>query len=75
MAKQQLHKRFNVEQVKAILEKYTIGELTTLETMRYLEIGRTRLFQLSEEYQKDKEVFSITYVRTKPSRVDPYPIY
>ena len=68
MGKQQVHKRLSVEQVKAILEKYVGRELSAKEASRYLEIDRTRLYQLATEYRRDTTGFSLAYERTKPSR-------
>lgn len=72
MAKQQIHKRLSEEQVKVILDKYLSRELIAKEAMRYLGIGRTRLYQLAQEYVGSKKNFSIAYVRNKPTRqLDP----
>lgn len=72
MAKQQLHKRLSEEQVKVILDKYLSRELVAKEAMRYLGIGRTRLYQLAQEYGGSKKSFSVAYVRSKPTRqLDP----
>lgn len=57
----QLHKRFANEQVKAILAKYTHKELTAKQARAYLEIGRTRFYQMVQTYQDDPEYFSIMY--------------
>lgn len=68
MAKQQVHKRFNEEQVKAILDKYLARELKAKEAMRYLGVGRTRLYQIAKEYGSDKKNYSLQYERNKPTR-------
>lgn len=68
MGKQQVHKRFNDEQVKVILDKYLARELKAKEAARYLGVGRTRLFQLSKEYAADKKDFTVAYERTAPTR-------
>jgi len=68
MGKQQVHRRLSEDQVKAILDKYLARELKAKEAMRYLGIGRTRLFQLAKAYGEAKETFSIAYERNTPTR-------
>lgn len=68
MAKQQVHKRLSDDQVKAILDKYLVHELKAKEAMRYLGVGRTRLFQLAGAYAGNKKDFSIVYKRKEPTR-------
>jgi len=64
----QLHKRFSNEQVKSILAKYTHKEITAKQAITYLEIGRTRFYQLVQSYQDDPLHFSIEYQRLEPTR-------
>jgi hypothetical protein len=68
MGKPQIHKRLSGGQVKVILDKYLTRELSAKEAMRYLGIGRTRLFHLAKEYVADKKHFSLSYERSKPTR-------
>ena len=63
-----LHKRLSSEQVKAILAQYTDQEITAKEAIAYLEIGRTRFYQLLHKYQDDPSSFSIQYQRSAPPR-------
>lgn len=63
MNKQQLHKRLTLEQVRNILAKYQSGELKAREAINYLEIGRTRFYQLVLKYETDSAAFSIDYIR------------
>lgn len=67
MAKQ-LHKRFNQEQVADIVSKYAERSIRAKEACRYLDIGRTRLYQLATEYRLHPEQFAITYKRIAPNR-------
>jgi len=65
----QLHKRFSVEQVKLLLQRYTEGELLREELEEVLGIRKTRFFALLKEYRHDPKTFSITYERSTPGRL------
>ena len=65
----QIHKQFNSEQVKVLLQAYEAGHLSRDEIERTLGIGKTRFFALLKEYRKDREQFSIKYERTSPKRL------
>ena len=65
----QLHKRFSVEQVKLLLQRYTEGELTRAELEEVLGIGKTRFFGLLKEYRHDPKTLSIDYQRRTPRRL------
>lgn len=67
MNKQQLHKRLTSEQARNILAKYQSGELKAKETISYLEIGRTRFYQLAAKYEADSAAFTIDYLRETPN--------
>lgn len=69
MSKEQLHKRFSHEQVKAILDKYQEGELPAREAYQYLDVSRPRFYQLVTQYERQGENFSIEYVRHSPTHV------
>jgi len=68
MSKQQLHKRFTLEQIKNILSKYQSGELKAKEAINYLEVGRTRFYQLFHKYEDDPQEFSVEYSRESINR-------
>lgn len=70
MPKEQLHKRLTTEQVKAILLKQQAGELTVVEAARYLDLGRTRFYELATAYASDPEHFSVVYERAAAHRLD-----
>jgi len=65
----QLHKRFSVEQVKLLLQRYTEGELSRAEIEEVLGLGKTRFFALLKAYRQAREQFSITYERRTPGRL------
>ena len=65
----QIHTRFTVDQVKALLKGYEEGNLDRLMIEEMLEIGRSRFFALLKEYRGNREEFSITYGRISPSRL------
>lgn len=65
----QLHKRFSVEQVKLLLQRYTEGELSRAEIEEVLGIGKTHFFALLKAYRHDPKTFSIEYQRRTPRRL------
>ena len=65
----QIHKQFNSEQVKVLLQAYEAGHLSRDEIERTLGIGKTRFFALRKHYRADPENFSIRYERTSPPRL------
>ena len=56
----QLHRRFTVEQVKALLRAYCQGTMSSAEVREILDIGKTRFFALLKAYREDAESFSIS---------------
>lgn len=69
MPREQLHKRFRTEQVKAILDKYIQGELKAKEAYGYLQVSRPRFYQLVEQYNTQGKDFSIAYARQSPPNI------
>ena len=68
----QLHKRLSDDQIKAILSKYQHKDVSAKEARQYLEIGKSRFYQLVDEYEDDPQGFSVRYVRTEATRaLDP----
>lgn len=67
MPKEQLHKRLSDEQVKALIRKYISKELKAHEVVRYLDVGRTRFYQLVTAYEENTADFSVKYERTAPT--------
>lgn len=65
----QLHKRFSVEQVKLLLQRYTEGEISRVEIEEVMGVGKTRFFTLLKEYRHDPKTFSIEYERSTPRRL------
>jgi len=65
----QLHKRFSVEQVKLLLQRYTEGELSRAEVEEVLAVGKTRFFALLKIYRHSRQTFSIEYKRTTHRRI------
>lgn len=69
---EQLHKRFTTEQVKTILGKYAAGEIKAREARGYMEISRSRFYQLVEQYRQDRKQFDLEYHRRKKTnQLDP----
>lgn len=65
----QLHKRFSMEQVKLLLQRYIEGEISRIEIEEVLGVGKTRFFALLKEYRHDPKTFSIEYERSTPRRL------
>jgi hypothetical protein len=65
----QLHKRFTVEQVKALFAAYCQGTMNRAELEEVLGIGKTRFFALLKEYRRDETGFSVEYQRATPTRL------
>lgn len=66
----QLHKRFSVEQVKLLMQRYTEGELSRAEIREVMGVGKTRFFALLKAYRQSPEMFSIAYERSSPRRLN-----
>ena len=59
----QLHKRFTDTQVKELIERYLKKEIERSYIQEILAIGKSRFFELTNEYRKNPEKFSIQYRR------------
>jgi len=68
----QLHNRRTTEQVVDIINKYQNKEIKAKEAAAYLEVGRTRLYQLMKDYEDRGSNFTIEYQRlASNNRIDP----
>ena len=65
----QLHKRFSVEQVKLLLQRYAEGEMSRGEIEEVLGVGKTRFFALLKGYRYSPQTFSIEYERRTAGRL------
>lgn len=66
---EQLHKRFSVEQVKLLMQRYGEGKLARKEIEEILGISKTRFFALLKGYRQTPETFSVAYERSSPARL------
>ena len=66
---EQLHKRFNVEQVKMLFERYATGDISRSEIQEILGLGKTRFFALFKDFKKDANGFGICYQRIPKTRI------
>ena len=66
----QLHKRFSVEQIKLLMQRYTEGEISRAEIREVMGVGKTRFFALLKAYRQSPETFSIAYERSSPRRLN-----
>ena len=65
----QLHKRFNTEQVKMLFQRYNTGDMSRAEIQEILGLGKTRFFALLKGFKNDANSFEINYQRTPRSRL------
>ncbi len=66
---EQLHKRFNTEQVKMLFERYATGDISRAEIQEMLGLGKTRFFALFKDFKKDANGFEINYQRIPKTRI------
>jgi len=66
--REQLHRKFLDEQVKALLERYVSKEIKINYILEILGIKRSRFFILLKEYKKEPKTFSIAYSRKRKTR-------
>jgi len=64
----QLHKRFSVEEVKMVLDKYLNEKVKLVYILEILGIRKTRFFELLGRYRSDPRNFSIQYRRKRTTR-------
>lgn len=64
-----LHKRFSVNEVKEIFERYFSREIGVEQALALLKIKRSGFFKLLKSYREAPDDFSLDYKRTTPSRV------
>jgi len=69
MAKKQLHRRLNGEQVRFILDKYLSKKMRAKDAIEQLGLKKTRFYELVKAYEDDQANFSIDYLREKPTRI------
>ncbi len=65
----QLHKRFNTEQVKMLFERYNTGDMSRTEIQEILGLGNTRFFALLKSFKNDTNGFEINHQRIPRSRL------
>lgn len=67
-----LHKRFTVEEVKAVFERYLSREIGVQHALALLKTSRRRFFELLKGYRETPDSFSMEYKRKGTSRrIDP----
>ena len=64
----QLHKKFSVEEVKMLLQKYLDEKVKLVYILEMLGVKRSRFFELLKEYKEDPDNFSIQYKRKRATR-------
>ena len=62
---EQLHKRFENNQLKSLLESYIRKEIEIGYILSILKIGRSRFFEILKQYKQNRYDFSIEYQRDK----------
>lgn len=67
-----LHKRFTVEEVKDVFERYLSKEIGVQQALALLKTSRRRFFELIKSYRDTPDSFSMEYKRKGIShRIDP----
>lgn len=61
----QIHKRLSDKQVKLILWKYLDKEITAKQAQQYLDVKKSRFFEIIKNFKQNKENYSISYTREK----------
>jgi hypothetical protein len=64
----QIHKSFTTDQVKELMQKYVKGEVGRKYLQEILGIGKSRFFEIIQDYRKNPETFSVEYKRSNPTR-------
>lgn len=67
----QLHKKFTDSQIKELVSRYLNKEIKRKFVQEILGIGKTRFFELVKNYNKNKDGFSVGYVRKNSTRSIP----
>lgn len=65
----QIHKKFSVEQVRAIFTSYEAGNISRTEIQGTLGVGKTRIFALLKQFRENPDTFSIDYHRSSQPRI------
>ena len=65
----QIHRRFNTDQVKQLLQAYLGGLMERATVEETLGINRSHFFALLKQFRRDPKTFSIAYLRSSPSRL------
>lgn len=65
----QIHKKFNVEQVKVLLGSYEQGHISRSEVENTLGVGKTRFFSILKQYRKNPDEFTLEYKRKTQARI------
>jgi hypothetical protein len=64
----QLHKRFTLDQVKELLDRYSKNEIERKYIQKILWIKRRRFFALLKQYKENPQHFTVRYQRTRAPR-------
>lgn len=67
MAKQ-IHKKFTTEQVKELLQKYNNKEVKRTYLQEILGIGKSRFFELLQDFRNNPKGFSVDYNRSSEAK-------
>ena len=63
-----LHKKFTDSQVKELVSHYLSKEIKRKFVQEILDIGKTRFFELVNNYSENKDGFSIEHVKKNSTR-------
>lgn len=65
---EQVHKRLTDEQVRMILGRYAVKELTAAQAIELLGLKRRQFFEWTQRYRKDPDGFTVQYQRKEKNR-------
>lgn len=64
----QIHKKFTNDQIKELLQKYLNKEIERKHIQEILGIGKSRFFEIIQDYRNDPKVFSVEYKRSSQTK-------
>ena len=64
----QIHTKFNNDQVKELLRKYINREVERKYIQEILGIGKSRFFEIVQDFRSAPNTFSVEYKRSSPTR-------
>lgn len=67
----QIHKKFKIQQVKELFNRYNNKELTRGRVQEMLDISKSHFFKLIKQYRQNPQDFDIKYERSVVNKLTP----